>query len=100
MRYGPSVTSVEESDSRTDVCDAGHLYQDIWKLSKCFCRTHHRDVHQGGDELKWWQQLNVDPLNTAQRLWQATRIKGIPALQAEARSLMGGLSLAAHEPLV
>jgi len=64
------------------------------------CRTHHRDLHQGGDELKWWPQLNVDPLNTAQRLWQATRIKGIPALQAEARSLMGGLSLAAHEPLV
>jgi hypothetical protein len=39
------------------------------------CRTHHRELHQRGDELKWWQQLNVDPLHTAQRLWHATRIE-------------------------
>ena len=25
--------------------------------------------------LLWWQQRNVDPLNTAQRLWQHTRSK-------------------------
>ena len=39
------------------------------------CRTHHREIHQGGDELTWWQQLNVDPLDNAQRLWRATRIQ-------------------------
>lgn len=48
------------------------------------CRTHHRELHQRGDELKWWQHHNLDPLNTAQRLWQTTRIRGIPAVQAEA----------------
>jgi hypothetical protein len=36
------------------------------------CRLHHRDLHQRGDELTWWQHLNVDPLDTAQRLWRAT----------------------------
>ena len=36
------------------------------------CRTHHRELHQRGDELTWWQQLNVDPLQTAQSLWRAT----------------------------
>jgi hypothetical protein len=36
------------------------------------CRLHHRDLHQRGDELSWWRQLNVDPLETAQRLWRAT----------------------------
>jgi hypothetical protein len=36
------------------------------------CRLHHRELHQRGDELTWWQQLNVDPLDTANRLWRAT----------------------------
>jgi hypothetical protein len=41
------------------------------------CRLHHRELHQRGDERTWWQHLNVDPLDTAQRLWQQTRPKGI-----------------------
>jgi len=36
------------------------------------CRLHHREIHQRGDELSWWQHLNVDPLDMAQRLWRAT----------------------------
>jgi ERF superfamily len=36
------------------------------------CRLHHRELHQRGHELTWWQHLNVDPLDTAQRLWRAT----------------------------
>jgi ERF superfamily len=36
------------------------------------CRLHHRELHRRGDELTWWQHLNVDPLDTAQRLWRAT----------------------------
>jgi hypothetical protein len=36
------------------------------------CRLHHRELHQRGDELTWWQHFNVDPLDTAQRLWRAT----------------------------
>jgi hypothetical protein len=31
------------------------------------CRLHHRERHQRGDELTWWQHLNVDPLDTAKR---------------------------------
>lgn len=37
------------------------------------CRTHHRELHHRGDELTWWQQLNVEPLGMAQQLWQRTR---------------------------
>ena len=36
------------------------------------CRLHHRELHQRGDERTWWQQLKIDPLDTAQRLWRAT----------------------------
>ncbi len=40
------------------------------------CRFHHRELHQRGDELTWWQQLNVEPLGMAQQLWQHTRPDG------------------------
>ena len=36
------------------------------------CRLHHRELHRRGDERTWWQHLNVNPLDTAQRLWRAT----------------------------
>jgi hypothetical protein len=50
------------------------------------CRLHHRELHERGDELGWWQHLNVDPLLTAQRLWQQTRTKGITVLSGGAES--------------
>jgi hypothetical protein len=37
------------------------------------CRLHHRDLHRHGDERGWWQQINIDPLQSAQRLWQQTQ---------------------------
>jgi hypothetical protein len=37
------------------------------------CRLHHRELHRIGDKRKWWQGLNVDPLQMAQRLWLRTR---------------------------
>jgi len=37
------------------------------------CRLHHRELHRCGNELTWWQLVNVDPMHTAQRLWQHTR---------------------------
>ena len=36
------------------------------------CRVHHREIHNRGDERKWWQQINIDPLQVAERLWQQT----------------------------
>jgi len=37
------------------------------------CRLHHRELHQYGDERIWWQQLSLDPMPMAQRLWLRTR---------------------------
>jgi hypothetical protein len=39
------------------------------------CRVHHRELHRRGEELLWWQQLNVDPMPIARRLWQTTRLE-------------------------
>jgi hypothetical protein len=34
------------------------------------CRTHHRELHQRGDERIWWQQLNI--MLPASALWAQT----------------------------
>jgi hypothetical protein len=37
------------------------------------CRTHHRQVHHSGNELAWWQDMGIDPLEIAKTLWAETR---------------------------
>ena len=37
------------------------------------CRAHHRQVHQSGNEARWWEELGIDALTIAGTLWQETR---------------------------
>jgi hypothetical protein len=37
------------------------------------CRVHHRDLHRGSDEKKWWDAAKIEPMEVAQRLWRETR---------------------------
>ena len=32
------------------------------------CRAHHRELHQGGNELSWWHDMGIDPLEVARQL--------------------------------
>ncbi|MGB8605312.1 MAG: hypothetical protein WCE28_09615, partial [Bradyrhizobium sp.] len=34
------------------------------------CRLHHRELHRHGDEVAWWNGINIDPLPVALKLWQ------------------------------
>jgi hypothetical protein len=36
------------------------------------CRGHHRQVHQAGNEIAWWESLRVKPLEIARGLWEKT----------------------------
>jgi len=36
------------------------------------CRGHHRELHRAGNELTWWQNRKIDPLETARNLWEQT----------------------------
>ena len=36
------------------------------------CRGHHRQVHQAGNEIAWWEDLQVDALEIARGLWEQT----------------------------
>jgi hypothetical protein len=37
------------------------------------CRTHHRQLHQSGNEVAWWADMGIDPLPIAQDLWAEFR---------------------------
>ena len=33
------------------------------------CSGHHRELHNCGDERKWWKMRDIDPLPIARTLW-------------------------------
>jgi len=43
------------------------------------CRGHHRQLHQVGNEIAWWEDLNIDALEIAKGLWEQTRPKSASA---------------------
>jgi ERF superfamily len=42
------------------------------------CRTHHRALHRSGSEYLWWENVGVDPLKAARKLWKKTRMHHKP----------------------
>jgi len=36
------------------------------------CREHHRDLHRHGNEIAWWANVQIAPIEAASELWQAT----------------------------
>jgi hypothetical protein len=43
------------------------------------CRGHHRQLHQAGNEVAWWDDLDVDALEIAKGLWDETQGRKAPA---------------------
>jgi hypothetical protein len=41
------------------------------------CRGHHRELHQAGNELAWWEKLNIKPLEVAKGLWEQTHPRSV-----------------------
>jgi hypothetical protein len=40
------------------------------------CRIHHRELHLRADEVAWWAQHPIDPLQVARELWERSHTKG------------------------
>jgi hypothetical protein len=40
------------------------------------CRVHHRQLHQCGDEVAWWNDMDIDPIPIARGLWDESRALG------------------------
>jgi hypothetical protein len=43
------------------------------------CRTHHRALHRSGSEYLWWENVGIDPIKVARKLWRKTRLQRAPA---------------------
>jgi hypothetical protein len=41
------------------------------------CRSHHRDLHRTNNEIQWWAQFGIQPMNIAYKLW--TQSHPVPA---------------------
>jgi hypothetical protein len=49
------------------------------------CRGHHRQLHQVGNEVSWWDDLKIDALEIAKGLWDQTHPKPHAAEVTETR---------------
>lgn len=65
-------------------CDAHHLRfaqprATGMKVSDEFtvplCRIHHRQLHDAGNEVAWWEDLDINALEIAKGLWEENRGK-------------------------
>jgi Rad52/22 family double-strand break repair protein len=45
------------------------------------CRGHHRQLHQAGNEVTWWENLKIRPLQIARGLWEQTHPAVAASLQ-------------------
>ena len=43
------------------------------------CRDHHHELHRHGNEMAWWANLQIAPIETATELWAATLLQADPA---------------------
>ena len=43
------------------------------------CRGHHRQLHQAGNEVAWWENLKINALAIAKGLWEQTQPKSAAA---------------------
>jgi Rad52/22 family double-strand break repair protein len=49
------------------------------------CRGHHRQLHQAGNEVAWWHDLDINALEIAKGLWEESRTKASPTATQASR---------------
>jgi hypothetical protein len=42
------------------------------------CRGHHRQLHQAGNEVTWWEDHKIKAMEIAKGLWEQTRPLSVP----------------------
>jgi DNA recombination protein Rad52 len=57
------------------------------------CAIHHSENHSTGDERKWWQTHNIEPLAIARRLWEESCKRGEHAAPDQK-----DMAIATHRP--
>jgi hypothetical protein len=57
------------------------------------CRGDHRQLHQAGNEVTWWERLRINPLETARTLWELTHPRAAATGDATAATGAGDLPI-------
>jgi hypothetical protein len=74
-------------------CDAHHLkFAQARSLGRKvsdeftvpLCRDHHHELHRHGNEMAWWANQQMAPMETARELWAATLRQTDPANETQA----------------
>ena len=45
-------------------------------------RDHHRQLHQAGNEIAWWHDLDINALKIAKGLWEESHVSPTPIIDA------------------
>jgi hypothetical protein len=56
------------------------------------CRGHHRQLHQAGNEIAWWHDLDINALKIAKGLWEESHARSPPIIDAKISQADGGNS--------
>ena len=62
------------------------------------CRDHHRDLHRFGNELAWWANLQIAPIEIAKDLWQTRMLDPTVARKTSPRSPDGPSRFSGRSP--
>ncbi len=57
----------------------GRKVSDEWVVP--LCNTHHRALHNNGDEQQWWIKQKLDPIKEAEILWHNTKGQTLRAIK-------------------
>jgi hypothetical protein len=57
------------------------------------CRGHHRQLHQAGNEVAWWEDLDINALEIAKGLWEESHPRPAPIIDATTSQTDGGSSI-------
>jgi hypothetical protein len=60
----------------------GRKVSDEWAVP--LCASHHRGLHDAGNEERWWKEQGVDPIGHAVRLWGKSRHGGAEEINKSA----------------
>jgi len=44
----------------------------VMNLQVPLCRGHHRQLHQAGNEVAWWDKVKIDALRLTWQFWEQT----------------------------
>ncbi len=61
------------------------------------CRTHHRNLHQTGNELAWWEKARIEPLPIARKLWETSHPRAASRSTASEPAANDAKTVAASE---